>query len=510
MFFRYCVLAGWIVGAVALPVVGDVFYEDFSGTMLDGNWLIAEKAWGGDNGGVVHDNVVLQDGLLQLIGHGNAYTGTVQGVNHDGARIDRVTKVGASIATRDYYASGRYEVRARLPEQLGSCSAFWTFHYEEGYKGTELYDELAALGGVSKTDFSELGLSGMQVDALWADISTTNAGGREAYLVDISNDTAKVSAYFKAHVWDVSKLDVADDFGCRDGIYRVLKNGVSLEVQGSDYAGYYIVRNHEIDIEMPTSLKATPTAISYTNARFNSWVGEFGGEYTDPFVSLGHGYNDNEFHTFRFDWHTGSTTEVPRVEYYVDETCFQTNYTSIPTIAGRFWLGLWFPAWTGIPEFEQQSLDIDWVRVTPFEESGDAWVPESYPDSGWWTNQVTTNHCVPLWWLAQYGWTNDWDAAAEGDQDADGYATWQEWVTDTNPTNAQSRLQFDGTLSDNLLTLDWNASASDRVYSLEQTDAVSAGFSNTLTVVSNGVSAWTTAVPSSVSFYRVCVELDEK
>ncbi len=45
---------------------------------------------------------------------------------------------------------------------------------------------------------------------------------------------------------------------------------------------------------------------------------------------------------------------------------------------------------------------------------------------------------TPQWWLAQYGFTNDFDNAALGDQDADGMLTWQEYVAMTVPTNGVS------------------------------------------------------------------------
>ncbi|GEM_PF-3633059 len=45
---------------------------------------------------------------------------------------------------------------------------------------------------------------------------------------------------------------------------------------------------------------------------------------------------------------------------------------------------------------------------------------------------------TPLWWLAQYGWTTDFDAAAAADPDSDGLPTWQEYVFSTCPTNADT------------------------------------------------------------------------
>jgi hypothetical protein len=53
---------------------------------------------------------------------------------------------------------------------------------------------------------------------------------------------------------------------------------------------------------------------------------------------------------------------------------------------------------------------------------------------------LTPSRGVPEYWLAQYGWLQDFEQAAENDADADGMPTWAEWRADTDPTNAQSRL----------------------------------------------------------------------
>ena len=55
---------------------------------------------------------------------------------------------------------------------------------------------------------------------------------------------------------------------------------------------------------------------------------------------------------------------------------------------------------------------------------------------------------VPQWWLAAHGLTNGgWDVAATGDQDDDQVPTWEEWLGDTVPTNAQSFLGLHGIAS---------------------------------------------------------------
>lgn len=122
----------------------DVFFDDFDGDALNTDtWLVAEKAWGGFNGGVVSENISVEEGKLKLEGHGNLYTGDVEGVNRD---LPGGIRTGAAIATREYYASGSYEVVAKIAPVFGACSAMWTFEYEEYEPGTPEYEASGATG----------------------------------------------------------------------------------------------------------------------------------------------------------------------------------------------------------------------------------------------------------------------------------------------------------------------------------------------------------------------------
>lgn len=107
--------------------------EEFDDGIDPDKWLIVDRAWGGDNGGLIPENVSFADGVLKLKAHGDRYSGTQEG--HGG----RTTRVGAGIATRDYYASGKYVVRAKIPAELGAVSAFWNFHYIEHFPDEDDY-----------------------------------------------------------------------------------------------------------------------------------------------------------------------------------------------------------------------------------------------------------------------------------------------------------------------------------------------------------------------------------
>ncbi len=273
----------------------DGFSDDFTSAKLDSSkWLTAEKNWGGTveadgktvdyNGGVISENVEVRDGNLILTGLGNQYEGELHGINRDGTEREDGKRCGGAIATKEYYASGSYEIRAKIAPVLGCCSAMWTFEYEEDYNG----------------------------------------------------DTLQIT-------------------------------------------------NHEIDIEFPGRDENDDFSLSHVLC--TTWVTEE--DYKTKSVPCGN-QADGNFHTYRFDWHTGSDAETPRVEYYFDDELIHTAYEYIPTNESRFWLGLWFPKyWAGTPDFETTEFVIDYVKITPFHEPGDTPQHESYPDHGWAETLVT-------------------------------------------------------------------------------------------------------------------------
>ena len=271
--------------------------EEFDGAALDPlRWLVARKQWGGDkvNGGVVAENVSIANGKLRLEAHGDRYKGPVMGVRPDGKlRVDG-RRVGAAVATRRYFASGRYEARIKVCPHLGACSAIWTLHYEEYYPGHALYQ----------------------------------------------------------------KKPVGGD-------------------------RYYAV-NHEIDIELPGRPTAAKKDMSFQYALCNTFVGENDDESTAAHTRLAAAQNDGQFHTYRFDWHTGSATEKKRVEFYIDEQLVRTVDTHVPDRPSRLWLGVWFPRdWAGVPDFDTAAMEVDWVKITPFRQAGDRFSLETFPDDGW-------------------------------------------------------------------------------------------------------------------------------
>ena len=327
----------------------EVLEDDFSNGLSKEDWLISTKSWGGDNGGVSPLNVSIIDDVdngvpikaLRLQANGDLYDGDI---DHNG----RKTRVGAAIATRQYFASGRYEVRAKVAPELGAVTAFWPFHYIDYQKAEQGY---------------------------WHEPNPR--------------------------------------------------------------------RNTEIDWEFPTDLRGTgeeqaalygidPEEISFTNARTNSWGGQFGGEGGEHkgrrvlhdadgnIVDLAQDSLNGIYHTYTIEWHSGSDLgdagdtrdQIGCVRWYFDDILIdelldvEFGQGNVPFRAARFWIGVWFAAagygdevgWGGTPNFDETALDIAWVRIEPFGEPRDTWIRETVPNIEWATpdrypNDIETPGC---------------------------------------------------------------------------------------------------------------------
>jgi hypothetical protein len=89
---------------------------------------------------------------------------------------------------------------------------------------------------------------------------------------------------------------------------------------------------------------------------------------------------------------------------------------------------------------------------------------------------LTTNYPTPHWWLASYGYTNDFESAVT-EVGVNGHALWQSYLAGLEPTNAASRLWLSGLLAadGSSLVFNWNT-VTGRVYSLWGSAFVDSGF----------------------------------
>ena len=115
---------------------------------------------------------------------------------------------------------------------------------------------------------------------------------------------------------------------------------------------------------------------------------------------------------------------------------------------------------------------------------------------------------VPEWWLAQNGWSNDFDAAALGDPDEDGYFTWQECIADTDPkgSNSHPLVAFVATGGAEPV-IAWPASTG-RVYQIHRCDDLVDGVWITQQLfLGSGVWIDTNPPPATNRYYRIAPQL---
>ena len=303
----------------------EVFFDDFSSGELDAEkWLISGKAWGGDNGGVAPENVQLvpdmDDGepiiALRLEAHGDEYSGDLE---HNGRR----TRVGAAVATRRYYASGRYEVRARVAPEYGTCTAFWPFHYIDHRMGEAEYWHEPNPRRNTEIDW---------------EFPTDLAGA----------DTGNFS-FTKARTnsW-------GGQFGGEGGEHKGRKtlideNGDPLDLAVEALDGRY----HTFTIEWRSGSDLGDEAITRSDVGSVRWY--IDGRLVDELDDVSFGQGNVPYRAARF-W---LGTWFPAAGYAENV------------------------GWTGDPNFDVTAAHIAWVRITPFDESRDQWVDETVPNLAW-------------------------------------------------------------------------------------------------------------------------------
>ncbi len=117
---------------------------------------------------------------------------------------------------------------------------------------------------------------------------------------------------------------------------------------------------------------------------------------------------------------------------------------------------------------------------------------------------ILAAHDTPEWWLAQHGWTSDFDAAATNDAEPDGYPTWQEFVADTDPGNSSSYPRVASVLASGAVSvITWPASTG-RIYQIHRCGDLGTGEWVTQQLFL-GTGEWTDTnlPPAAKRYYRI-------
>ena len=109
-------------------------------------------------------------------------------------------------------------------------------------------------------------------------------------------------------------------------------------------------------------------------------------------------------------------------------------------------------------------------------------------------------------WLAQYGITNNQDAAVLLDPDGDGLTTGQEYIAGTDPTNAASC--FKAVVVQNAPSKVTWSPVTGRVYSVYWSTNLVKGFTNLNNNILYPTNSFTNAIPDSrLNHYQIKVRL---
>ncbi|OGV43665.1 MAG: hypothetical protein A2X46_08280 [Lentisphaerae bacterium GWF2_57_35] len=88
----------------------------------------------------------------------------------------------------------------------------------------------------------------------------------------------------------------------------------------------------------------------------------------------------------------------------------------------------------------------DWTGdVPPGQETANPLAVSMAAPRSLWAHFLanrTTNHLTPEWWMAQFGITNNFEAASANDVDGDGMPTWMEYLGDTSPIDGTAYLRM--------------------------------------------------------------------
>jgi M6 family metalloprotease-like protein len=126
---------------------------------------------------------------------------------------------------------------------------------------------------------------------------------------------------------------------------------------------------------------------------------------------------------------------------------------------------------------------------------------------------VTLNHAVPIAWLASRNaaWASDYEGAAMGDPDNDGYLTWEEYWSGTDPQNSNSFLKIDTvSLAGSSATLQWrHAAISNSIPAITVQTRTNLSLGSWVPVglktPVNGTNIWVGSLASPQLFYRLAV-----
>jgi len=312
-----------------------VFQEDWSSGSIDpAKWYMLRKKWGTGNNGVTPTNVWIgsdnvngtQQNVLVCEAHGDQYTGPVTGYG------GQTTRVGGVIVTKEFFASGRYEVvmKVGVPSgqtaPIGSVPAIWNYSYDwvqttvanqDNFDpNVPLYNPLLKIPGSpateywSEIDYPELGKNGDFANGLYNTWCQNKMDGQVFAVPNV------MDGQYHTYVME-----------WRTGLKPMTNVTDSQVIQ---YNGYWWVQS--------------------TNIPIASYLG-------NPLKRLG----PNSYAAY-----TGLTTMN-----WLDGVPLGGNTNYVPCMASQLTMGVWLPGWGGVAPWQTAQISFGSVKIWQYDDPGD-------------------------------------------------------------------------------------------------------------------------------------------
>jgi beta-glucanase (GH16 family) len=342
------------------PLLAGAFHEDWSKGFSDQQWLAVRKSWSKHDNGSVPELITIEEDIVDgvkkkvavITTQGNLSKSPITGVKAvDGGYVNshRPERVGAILATKEYYASGSYEIKMKIgltndfKAPIGMSPVIFLFHSEIHFAGPDNPQgtQLNPFDPQYQPRFKETSnndyYSSINAEIDGPELGVQGDFSKGAYSTYISTGDEGVTRLIVPY-----KTDILDD------------------------------KYHTYRIEWHTGLIST----SLTDKQVMP-QGAYFYAYDAP---------DSEIQGFPVikkpdgKWYAYVGTSV---KFYLDGKLVATSKKNISPVSARLMIGGWFPSWAGTPNFEHAKISISDVKIEPYHDEGDVlYQPETNPTLG--------------------------------------------------------------------------------------------------------------------------------
>jgi hypothetical protein len=318
------------------------FQEDWASNRIDpARWYALHKKWGQGNNGVTRENVSIgrdlvdgkEQNVLVCVAQGDQYEGPVTGAG------GQKTRVGGVLATKSFFASGRYEVRMKIGkaqplveapgdagQPKGAVPAIWTY----AYRWVQVPEE-------KKPDFVPeppmynplMGVSGSPATEYWSEIDFPELGKNGDFAHGLFNTFIQ-----KRYNWQTFSVP-----SVTDGQYHTYTMEWRTELkpladvkdsQVVEHDGFWWVQDKTIPI--------------------NSYL-------SNPLRRLG---KDQ----YAVCW-------GKKAEYWIDNQRVGATMSNVPSMAAQLTIGVWLPQWGGPAPWQKATVSFSSVKIWQYDDAGD-------------------------------------------------------------------------------------------------------------------------------------------